>query len=365
MIPHKSVSDNMPSMTTELPTTEEISPTTTSAGPIPTIESISPVVGILAGGTRITVIGQNFPQRRVIMSYGDYDSALLETCSQTTCFITIPPGSSSDVGVQLPISLTFHGQAPITTPFTFNYQPNPLVNSIHPLETLAAGGTTLTVDGEGFDSVNEPQLIVHLVHTIQESGFQNETLFTSSCTVNTSDKLKCPTPGLEIPEQFKVNLHKKNELDNQQSTTDDKNSDADYLLEIEGESLEFYLGIKLDGDESYTDLRESLPQYSQIQVYIFEPEFDTFEDTKEVNSKELLHITGKRLSDGLGITDYTVSIGTGTCAIVDLTGNWLICVIPEENDQQKEDEYTVLVQPGTNLDPQLIGIVNLLIGLIT
>ena len=82
------------------------------------------------------------------------------------------------------------------------------------------------------------------------------------CAVNDSDTLKCPTPELDIPEQFKIAFDDQNEMDNQQSTTGDQNSDANYLLDIEGESLEFYLGIKLDGDQSYNDLRESLPEYS-------------------------------------------------------------------------------------------------------
>ena len=337
--------------------------TTTSTGPDPTIAIISPDVGILAGGTRITVTGQNFPQRNVIMSYGNYNSASLETCSHTTCFVITPPGNSSEVGVQLPVSLTFHGQVSIPTPFTFTYQPNPRVNSIHPLKTLAAGGTTLTVDGEGFDSVNDPQLIVHVLHIIKDSGLQNETMFISSCTVYTSDTLMCQTPALVIPEQFKISFDDQNEMVNQQSTTADQISDASYFLDIEGESLEFYLGIKLDGDQSYNDLRESLPDYSHIEVFILEPEFDTFEGTKEVNSKEHLQITGKRLSDGLDITDYEITIGIGICTIVDLTANEMICEIPEEKAQQKEAEHSVLVHPGTNLSPQLIGIVHLLMSI--
>ena len=345
-------------MTAEPHFTEGDSLTTTLPRPTPTIASISPDVGILAGGTRITVTGQDFPQSNVIMSYGRYNSASLETCSPTTCFVMTPPGNSSEVGVQLPVSLIFPGQASIPTPFTFTYQPNPQVNSIHPLKTLAAGGTTLTVDGEGFDSVNDPQLIVHVLHTIKDSGLQNETMFTSSCTVNTSDTLKCPTPELDIPEQFKNAFDDQNEIDNEQGTTGDQPSDVNYLLEIEGESLEFYLGIKLDGDQSYNDLRESLPEYSQIQVFILEPEFDMFQGTKEVSSKEHLQITGKRLSDGLDITDYKITIGIGICTMVDLTANEMLCEIPEEKGQQEEDKHSVLVHPGTNLSPQLIGTVN-------
>ena len=154
-------------------------PTTAPTKPNHTIASISPNVGILAGGTRITVTGQDFPQRNVTMSYGHYNSASLETCSRTTCFVMTPPGNSSEVGLQLPVSLIFSGQVSNPTPFTFTYQPDPRVNSIHPLETLAAGGTTLTVDGEGFDAVNDPQLIVHVLHTIKDSGVQNETMFMS------------------------------------------------------------------------------------------------------------------------------------------------------------------------------------------
>ena len=86
-----------------------------------------------------------------------------------------------------------------------------------------------------------------------------------------------------------------------------------------------------------------------------------FEDTKEVSIKEHLQITGKRLSDGLGITDYKITIGTGICIMVDLTANELVCVIPVEKDQQKEDGHSVLVNPGTNLSPQLIGTVNVLL----
>ena len=98
-----------------------------------------------------------------------------------------------------------------------------------------------------------------------------------------------------------------------------------------------------------------------LETQLLEPEFATFEGTKEVRNKDHLQITGKRLSDGLGITDYKITIGIGICAMVDLTSKELICEIPEEKGQQEEDEHSVLVHPGTNLSPQLIGTVHLLI----
>ena len=343
---------------TSIPTVVN-SPITTSAPFDPIITGISPDIGILAGGTRLTLSGQNFIPGIVLMSYGDYVTASSEPCTHTTCFVMTSPGKLADAGIKVPISLTFPGLEPISTSFTFTYKPNPQVNSIHPLKTLVAGGTTLTVQGEGFDAVNEPHLLVHVVHTIsgQFNETQNETTFTSLCAVNASDTLKCPTPKLEIPDQFKHIADKKimpNDYQNNRSKTDD-DATADFTWNIEGESLDFYLGIKLDGDQTYTELSVSLPEYSQIKVYILEPEFDRFTETREVSSKDHLQITGKRLTDGLDITDYAVKVGTRTCDVIDLTVNELVCVILAEEGQKEEDEHSVLVHPGTNLSPQYIG----------
>ena len=284
------------------------------------------------------------------MSYGDYVTTSSKPCSHSICFVTTSAGNAADAEIKLPISLTFHGQELVATSFAFTYKPNPQVNSIYPLKTLAAGGTTLTVSGEGFDAVNEARLLVHVFHTIsgQLNDNQNKTTFTSSCAVNASDTLKCPTPKLKILDQFKHTADAK-------TAPNDHDSTAFYKLNIEGESLEFYLGIKLDGDQTYIDLRASLPQYSQIKVYILEPEFDRFTETREVSSNERLQLTGKRLTNGLDITDYAVRIGTRTCDVIDLMVSGMVCVIPAEEGQEQEDEHSVLVHPGTNLSPQYIG----------
>ena len=313
------------------------------------IRSISPGAGILAGGTRITIMGQHFIPCFVLMSFLEYVANISEPCSPTNSFVTTPPGGAADIGNQLRISLTFNSQDPIATYFTFTYRPNPRVNSIHPLKTLVVGGTTRIVEGKGFETLTEPRLIVRLTHMITDplNDRQTDTTFTSLCEINASGILKCPTPKINIPDHF---MHNSEQL----TAVNDQESNA-YTWNIDGESLEFYLGIKLDGDHTYEDLSVSLPQYSQIRVYILEPEFNRFTETREVSSNEHLQLTEKRLTNGLDITDYAVRIGTRACTVVELTVNELICVTPEDEDQEKEDELSVLVHPGTNLSPQLTG----------
>ena len=201
------------------------------------ITSISPDIGILAGGTRLTLTGQNFIPSFILMFYGDYVTTSSMPCSNTTCFVRTSPGKAADAGIKLPISLTSHCQERINTSFTFTYQPNPQVNSIYPLKTLVVGGTTLTVQGEGFRAVNEAQLMVHVLHTIrgQLNDTRNVTTFTSLCEVHDSDTLKCPTPNLTIPDQFKHTAEEKS------APGDDRNkrSTADYTWNIDGQSSGF------------------------------------------------------------------------------------------------------------------------------
>ena len=316
--------------------------------PAPTVTRISPEIGILAGGTRLTLTGQNFPPSQVILLYGNYSATSIEACSPTTCIVLTPTAEPEDVENQLQITVIFPGYTPIPIHFVFVYKTNPQVNSVYPLKTLVAGGTTLTVQGEGFNAVSNPELIVYLIHTIKLYATIVNTNFTSSCTVKSPDTLKCPTPKLDLPNQFHEYVS------TQEGSSDNEDSES-YRWEIPGESLDFKLGILLDGDESYVDLSGSLPGYSLINVYVLEPEFDTFSGTKEVENRELLRVTGKRLDDGLDITDYTVKIGDGVCTMDVLSNNELLCVIPSEDSLAEEEDYSVLVHPGVNLGPAIIG----------
>ena len=287
---------------------------------------------------------------------GKYEAQFLN-CSRNQCLLWTPPGNEKDIGINLPITVQFEGGDLILIPYYFTFHHNPSIKRIYPLETIAAGGTQLTVTGEGFDAVSKPELIVSMVHTIEvgsgDVSSQTVTNYTGPCTINSSTMLKCQTPKLDIPENFH------NFIDYPAMIKDD-----DFNLIIEGQSLQFYLGIRLDGDDSYTNLAESLPEYSKIHVFLKGPDFQTFTNVEHVKHNEHLQITGSGLTDGLGITDYTVRIGSGHCSLVDLTSNELVCIIPEEEsvqvanetDKQSNDEqHSVLVHPGRNLGPHFIG----------
>ena len=57
-------------------------------------------------------------------------------------------------------------------------------------------------------------------------------------------------------------------------TSDDDDKSA-YKYKYEDEELEFYLGFELDGFRDYENMTQSLPEYSQIDIYI-DPVVATF-----------------------------------------------------------------------------------------
>jgi hypothetical protein len=234
------------------------------------------------------------------------------------------------------------------------------VNSIVPLKTLVTGGAILTVHGEGFDGVGDPVLLIYVKHVSIQGDEGNaasttNTTFASSCAKNSTNVLRCPTPKLYLPCIF--HNYEPNKKVNESVDKDGTESTSPGLhhWDIPGQSLDFRLGIRLDGDETYTDLTNSLPDFSQINVFAMEPEFDRFPGTEEVQEGEVLRITGRRLDDGMTSTDYAVTVGRELCSLMDLNNNELLCMVPGEAMRGADGKHTVLVRPGLHLGPYDIG----------
>ena len=213
------------------------------------------------------------------------------------------------------------------------------------------------VVGSSLNGVGDPKLEITMVHTITGSSGSDVTdVFESECTKQSNSKMTCQYPELDIPQQF-LDTQKDGDIAFDKDTEKEKKSHgADFQVKIEGESLDFYLGFHLDGDKSYTNLTESLPEQSVLKIYKAQPTFDKFQDIKMHEPEMQLRITGKKMNYVLDITDYKVKIGKDLCSVLSLNENELICHPPDEEPTGSIDgTHPITVLPGTTLGEYFIG----------
>jgi len=116
----------------------------------PTVATISPVSGPLAGGTKIIITGTGFVSgATVIITARNANIAAIDVIvvSDTTITATTPVG---DAGTHDIVVTNPNGQSVQTTGFT--YVPSPTILSISPTSGPTAGGTAITITGTAFVS---------------------------------------------------------------------------------------------------------------------------------------------------------------------------------------------------------------------
>jgi IPT/TIG domain-containing protein/BACON domain-containing protein len=113
--------------------------------PVPTIASISPTAGPLAGGTTVTITGTGFTGVSKVL-FGS-TASIFTVKSSTQITVISPPSSAGTVDVTV---ITPGGTSATSTADRFTYLPVPTVASISPTSGPAAGGTFVTITGTGF-----------------------------------------------------------------------------------------------------------------------------------------------------------------------------------------------------------------------
>jgi hypothetical protein len=111
--------------------------------PVPVITSISPRSGPAAGGTVVTVTGQNLATAFGVVFGSDRPGTIL-SCSATVCTVRSPIGVPGTVDIQIG---TPGGPSAVVAADQFTYLPAPTVTSVSPSSGPAAGSTTVTVTG--------------------------------------------------------------------------------------------------------------------------------------------------------------------------------------------------------------------------
>ncbi len=109
----------------------------------PTVSSVSPTLGPVAGGTHLTVTGAGFTGATTV----DFGSAIAipVVVTDTLINVTSPPNPAGAVDVRV---VTPAGTSPISASAgTFTYVAAPVVTSVVPASGPEAGGTAVTVTG--------------------------------------------------------------------------------------------------------------------------------------------------------------------------------------------------------------------------
>ncbi len=115
--------------------------------PPPTLTSISPANGKIAGGTSMTLTGTGF-LGGASATIGGTSCSNPNLVSSTTMTCTIPTHLASTYDVQIINSDS--QSATLTNAYTYNAQP--VISSVTPNNGILAGGTTVTITGSGFMS---------------------------------------------------------------------------------------------------------------------------------------------------------------------------------------------------------------------
>ena len=112
----------------------------------PSVASVSPSTGPLAGGTEVTITGTNLGQASAV-NFGAAAATAVHVVSSTTVTAIAPAHAEGTVDVSV---VTPTGATPATPVDRFTYQARPQVTKLSLKGGPATGGTIVTVTGAGF-----------------------------------------------------------------------------------------------------------------------------------------------------------------------------------------------------------------------
>jgi hypothetical protein len=116
------------------------------ASPLPTVTSLSPAAGPIAGGTRVLITGTGFVANSTTVSFGTTAAAGQTVNSATTMHATSPAGTGT---VDVTVSDS-NGTSATSSADSFSYLATPTVISSLPAAGPIAGGTRVIITGTGF-----------------------------------------------------------------------------------------------------------------------------------------------------------------------------------------------------------------------
>jgi peptidoglycan/xylan/chitin deacetylase (PgdA/CDA1 family) len=118
----------------------------------PAVRRISPTSGQPGGGTRVTILGNNFVGVRAVR-FGSTAGTSIRVVSSTELTVTSPRHDLGRVNVRV---VTTFGTSPKVTADVFRFVrplPPPVLDSLRPASGPTSGGTVVGIMGQGFGTV--------------------------------------------------------------------------------------------------------------------------------------------------------------------------------------------------------------------
>ncbi len=117
---------------------------------VPTLGAISPVAGLLTGGTAVTITGTGFTGASAV-SFGTTPASSYSVVSGTEITVASPASvlGSVDVTVTTPV-----GTSATSALDVFSYEHAPIVSSVSPLAGPPSGSSLVTITGSGFSGAS-------------------------------------------------------------------------------------------------------------------------------------------------------------------------------------------------------------------
>ncbi|NWX24079.1 PLXD1 protein, partial [Aegotheles bennettii] len=279
---------------------------------LPVVQSIAPLNGPQAGGTRVTIRGSRLDigsELRVLVNASKPCTDLSRNDSTITC--TMP---AAELTTAVRVCVQFENKSCASHNITFKYEENPIISDINPKKSQISGGRIITLEGRGFELIQNMSMVVRDIGREQ-----------TSCKVHTDTVITCPSPAAS-------NI-----------TAGSKPAPVD-----------FYLNSILYSDYSPPLNQEVYPEealhISKFSLeYYGDPQFFTAKKEKWIKHHpgEPLTLVIHKEPDSLGLesNEYQVKIGLISCEIQIVSDKVIHCSV-NESLSTSERQLPVTIQVG-------------------
>ncbi|XP_053552017.1 plexin-B3 [Bombina bombina] len=267
----------------------------------PTLHSIFPFRGPMAGGTQVTISGANLlTGDQITVSIGGLPCLISSdiTEEQIQCF-TSPSDDPAELGVTV-----FYGETErILGDVIYNYTENPRIWSAVPSYGFYGGGRVIRVQGSDLDVVQTPHMMFHTklpTGEREEKGSRRRRKrsvdpsakeFSERCQTNSSFFMECVTPS--VPEDYAL---------------------MDVLFILDNVRIPFS-----SVGENFTYQKN--PKFLPLNR-------DNNNKPYSLKPGNVMDIEGEGLDAGISKQEVVAMIGDGVCMVKTLTHNHLYCEPP-------------------------------------